>query len=105
VSWQRCAGAVLALPHTQGQGCLHKAAQRGHAAVCAWLLSPEESGGVPGGSILAPGKPTGRRHCTGNLHEGARPSDLARCGGHEALALALLEAEDAWLGADQAQRM
>jgi Ankyrin repeats (3 copies)/2OG-Fe(II) oxygenase superfamily len=75
--------------NAQGQGCLHKAAQRGHAEVCDWLLS--EVG------LLEPGRENGRLHCTGNACEGARPSELARCGGHEALAARLACAEEDWL--------
>jgi len=84
-------GVAFDTVNAQGQGCLHKAAQRGHGHVCDWLLNELR--------LLAPGSPAGRPHCAGNACEGARPSDLARCGGHEALARRLEAAEAAWLAA------
>jgi hypothetical protein len=79
--------------NSQDQGCLHKAAQRGHAHVCDWLLGPNVA-------LLAPADPAGRLHCGRNKNEGARPSELARCGGHLELARRLAHAEGAWLAAN-----
>jgi hypothetical protein len=79
--------------NSQDQGCLHKAAQRGHAHVCDWLLGPAVG-------LLAPGNPGGKLHCGGNKSEGARPSELARCGGHHQLARRLADAEEAWLASN-----
>ncbi|GBG31240.1 Ankyrin repeat domain-containing protein 17 [Hondaea fermentalgiana] len=53
-----------------GQGCLHKAAQRGNRAVCEWLL---RKAGL------------GPEHFAPNENEKSRPSELAKFAGHDAL--------------------
>lgn len=78
----RCLGVDLAGVNATRQGCLHKAAQRGHAAVCEWLLGPEVG-------LLDPARQPPevvRRHAGANEGEGSRPPELARYGGHDALA-------------------
>merc|ERR1711971_1157458 len=60
-----------------GQGCLHKAAQRGNKEICVWLLEVA--------NIRHPG------HFEPNASEKSVPSELARYAGQPGLA--------AWLGA------
>ena len=62
-----------------GHSALHKAAVKGHAALCAWLLGP-------GGLGAAELRPDG---------DGNAPSRMARAGGHRRLSEALLEMEQA----------
>lgn len=71
--------------NANGQGCLHKAAQRGRRDICEWLLrKPEEGGvGLAGEETFAP-----------NAAEKSSPSDLARYGGHDELAEFLALAEN-----------
>ena len=103
-------GVAFDLVNANGQGCLHKAAQRGHVAVCEWLVGGSEGGGSDGGGsegggagppddgpgLLAAGNPKAHLHREPNKDEGSRPSDLARCGGHEELAR--------WLAAQEGRR-
>ena len=78
-----------------GQGCLHKAAQRGHADVAEWLVGPEVRLLSEHTAVLSESRPNARLHCEPNKSEGSRPSDLARSSGHADLAawLELREAE------------
>ena len=66
--------------NANGQGCLHKAAQRGHADVARWLVGPEV------GLLREDRNVDARLHRQANKSEGARPSNLARSGGHDELA-------------------
>ena len=72
-------GVAFDLLNATGQGCLHKAAQRGHTTVCEWLLGPEVG-------LLNPAKPTAALHAGLNRCEGSAPAELAKFGGHTALA-------------------
>lgn len=74
--------------NANGQGCLHKAAQRGCTAVCEWLLSSEVA--LDDASVVAMLGP--------NSAEGSRPSALARYAGHAALAEWLDAKETAAVG-------
>ena len=67
-------GVDFTLINANGQSCLHKAAQRGRADVCAWLLGAEVGLALDG------------PHGAPNFGEGSRPAALARFAGHEELA-------------------
>jgi ankyrin repeat protein len=77
-------GLDFSLLNANGQGCLHKAAQRGNRDVCEWLLGPEVAFAANGAKVLGP-----------NSAEGSRPSSLARFAGHGDLATWLSEKEAA----------
>ena len=63
-------GLDLTLLNYNGHSALHKAAVKGKAEVCAWLLS---DGGLDGRHMLADG-------------DGNTPQEMARLEGHDALA-------------------
>ncbi len=69
----RARGADFGRINANGQGCVHKAAQRGRADVCAWLLGPEV--GLRGAEHVAPSR-----------HERSSPARLAELAGHAELA-------------------
>lgn len=73
-------GVDVEAVNDNGQGCLHKAAQRGNAAVCRWLL---EGAGIRGSAHLEP-----------NLDEKSTPSELAAYAGEPLLARYLRKFED-----------
>lgn len=73
-------GVDLERINDNGQGCLHKAAQRRNGAVCRWLLEVAE--------IRSP------HHFEPNASERSVPSTLARYAGDDRLAEMLLEWEN-----------
>ena len=79
--------------NANGQGCLHKAAQRGCTAVCEWLLSSEVA--LDDSAVVAMLGP--------NSAEGSRPSALARYAGHADLARWLETKEAAAVGGNGAE--
>ncbi|KAG1670740.1 hypothetical protein FOA52_013967 [Chlamydomonas sp. UWO 241] len=74
----------FSLINAGGQGCLHKAAQRGRADICEWLLASAADGGVG---------LDGSEHFQPNAREQSRPSDLAHFGGHLDIAAFLRQRE------------
>jgi len=98
-------GVSFGLLNDSGQGCLHKAAQRGRRDVCEWLLLGEKTpnknhgnedcdagqGGEANDSNEDEGSRSKKRNCglwaqmAANA-EGSKPSDLARFNGHLDLA-------------------
>ena len=65
--------------NANGQGCLHKAAQRGNMHCCQWLLHNVKLGPA---------------HFRPNLDERSTPSELARYAGFSELASLLKESEE-----------
>lgn len=64
-------GVNFTLINHNGQGCLHKAAQRGNRPVCEWLLKQIK---------------LGAEHFAPNENEKSRPFELAKFAGHDELA-------------------
>ena len=76
-SWLHSAGADFTLVNDNGHSALHKAAQRGNASTCKWLVDMylhKSESGVDGFLLIGPDA------------EGACPSDLCGMNGHENLA-------------------
>jgi hypothetical protein len=64
--------------NTNGQGCLHKAAQRGNTELCQWLVHTLR---------------VGEHHFKPNAAEESTPAQLAHYSGHKELAAWLRELE------------
>lgn len=77
LSWLHASGADFSLVNDNGHSALHKAAQRGNALACKWLVEKfliDTSKNFDGFLFIGPDA------------EGACPSDLCGMNGHEGLA-------------------
>lgn len=82
--WLRTIGLDLSLPNNQGHTALHKAAYKGHAALCRWLISNTCLGCSRGKA----GVDLSAECCVGFRRDagGYTPAMIAREQRHEALA-------------------
>ena len=85
-AWLRAKGLNLGVLNRNGHSALHKAALKGHAAVCEWLLA-DGANGADGGCL-------GREHMRAD-RQGNTPASMARDEGFEELAHWLTSQDEA----------